>query len=88
MSMSRNLKAQVGAGLAVVAMAIAPDAMAYIGPGAGLGVLGALLAMLGGVVVTLFGIVLLPIRLLRRRRKTTSAEKTSDEAKTGDKKQP
>jgi hypothetical protein len=69
-------------------MAIAPAAMAYIGPGAGLGVLGALLAVLGGVVVTLFGIVLLPMRLLRRRRKANSVEKNSDETRTGDKVQP
>jgi hypothetical protein len=86
MSLTRKLKGPVCAALAALAMAIAPAAMAYIGPGAGLGVLGALLAVLGGIVVTLFGIVLLPMRLLRRRKKPTSAESTSDEAKPGDEK--
>jgi hypothetical protein len=86
--MSRKLKRPVCAGLAAVALAAAPAAMAYIGPGAGLGVLGALLAVLGGIVVTLFGIVLLPMRLLRRRKKPASAEGTRDEFKAGVEKLP
>jgi hypothetical protein len=54
------------AGLGMCTLFAAP-AMAYIGPGAGLGILGALLAIGGIVVATVVGLVLWPIRMLRRR---------------------
>jgi hypothetical protein len=73
-------------GCTVFALAFAPAAMAYLGPGAGLGVLGALLAVLAGIAATIFGLVLLPFRLLRRRRKATAAAKT-DDAEAGSGKQ-
>ena len=43
------------------------DADAYIGPGAGLSVLGSLWAVLVGVVLALFAILTWPLRLLWRR---------------------
>jgi len=44
-------------------------AMAYIGPGAGLSAIGALLAIVVGIVVAVFGFLWYPIkRLLRRLR--------------------
>jgi len=69
-------------GLGVAAAAIAPAAMAYIGPGAGLGVLGVVLAVLAGIGATLLGLVLLPIRMIKRRLKRSAAVKTSG-AETG-----
>ena len=47
---------------------VAPCA-AYIGPGAGLTAIGALLAVIAGVVVALFGFIWYPIKRLMRRRK-------------------
>jgi hypothetical protein len=44
---------------------IAP--LAYVGPGAGLGAVGALLAVLGVVVLCVAGLVLYPLQLLRNR---------------------
>ncbi len=44
-------------------------AVAYVGPGAGLGVIGSLIAVVVAVLVTVLGIVILPVRLLMRRRK-------------------
>lgn len=41
-----------------------PSTLAYVGPGAGLGAIGALLAVLAAVVVGLAGLVLYPMRLL------------------------
>jgi hypothetical protein len=41
--------------------------LAYIGPGAGLGALGALLAVLGAIVLCVAGLVLYPLQLLRNR---------------------
>jgi hypothetical protein len=53
----------------------ATPAAAYMGPGAGLGMLGSVIAVLGAVLVAVFGIVVLPIRMiLRRRRKAAEAK--------------
>lgn len=41
--------------------------LAYVGPGAGLGALGALFAVLAAVLLGVVGLVLYPIQLLRRR---------------------
>jgi type VI protein secretion system component VasK len=48
----------------------APDpAHAYIGPGAGVTVLGALWAVIAAVVLALAGLLLWPIRMMMRRKK-------------------
>ena len=40
--------------------------LAYVGPGAGLGAVGALFAVLAAVVLGLVGLVLYPIQLIRK----------------------
>jgi hypothetical protein len=51
-------------------MITAPQvAWAYVGPGAGLGMIGSLIAVLGAIVVALVGLVILPFRMLLKRRK-------------------
>ena len=40
--------------------------LAYVGPGAGLGMLGSLLAVVAAIVIGLFGLVLYPITLIRK----------------------
>lgn len=55
----------LGAGLFVMA----PAVLAYVGPGAGLSMLGALLAVIVIVLATVAGLVLWPARMLARRRK-------------------
>jgi hypothetical protein len=62
-------RAPAVAGAGVFAAALAFPAMAYVGPGAGLGILGALLAILLAVVATVVGLVVWPLRMLARRRK-------------------
>lgn len=47
---------------------------AYVGPGAGLGMIGSLLAIIGTVALALAGLVLLPVRLFIKARKTGNAE--------------
>ena len=47
-------------------------AMAYVGPGAGLSVIGAFLAVVAGVIVAIFGFLWYPIKRLRRKRKKPS----------------
>jgi len=54
--------------LAATALAAGP-AMAYIGPGAGISMLGALWAVIAGIVLAIAGLLIWPIRALLRRRK-------------------
>ena len=59
----------------LAALLAASPAAAYMGPGAGLGMLGSVIAVAGAVLVAVFGIVVLPIRMiLRRRRKAAEAK--------------
>ena len=45
----------------------AQPAAAYMGPGAGLGMVGSLLALIGAGLVALFGLAILPVRMLMKR---------------------
>jgi hypothetical protein len=50
------------------------SAYAYVGPGSGVTVIGAALALIGGVILAIVGFVWYPIkRLLRLRQRTGSA---------------
>lgn len=53
---------------------VATSAHAYMGPGAGLGMLGSVLAVVGAVLVAVVGIVLLPLRMLLKKRRKSRAE--------------
>ncbi|MHB8894713.1 MAG: hypothetical protein ACYC99_05980 [Candidatus Geothermincolia bacterium] len=49
---------------------VRPDvAFAYLGPGAGLGMVGTLISVVVAIFVAILGVVLYPIRLYRRWRK-------------------
>lgn len=52
-------------------------AVAYIGPGAGISVLGSLLGILGTIVVAIGAILFWPIRKMLKRRKAASSGETS-----------
>ena len=58
----------VGALIALV-VGFPPAALAYVGPGAGLGVLSALFAILAATVVTILGLLLWPLRAILRLRR-------------------
>jgi hypothetical protein len=60
--------------LVLLAFAATP-ALAYMGPGAGLGMLGSLIAVIGAVVVAVFGLLVLPIRMIMKKRKQAQAGK-------------
>lgn len=59
-------------------LAAASPALAYMGPGAGLGMLGSFFALVGAALIALFGLLILPVRLLlkwlRRRQLRTRVE--------------
>jgi membrane protein implicated in regulation of membrane protease activity len=69
------------AALAATALAASP-ASAYIGPGAGISMLGALWAVIAGIVLAIAGLLIWPIRALLRRRKGP-AETASTSPMTG-----
>ena len=47
---------------------VATSAHAYIGPGAGIGLIGSALILLGVMGLGLFGVVFVPLRRMKRRR--------------------
>jgi len=53
----------VAAALAIAAVSAATPAMAYVGPGAGLTLIGSLVAVVAAAVLALLGLVLFPIRM-------------------------
>jgi hypothetical protein len=53
----------------LAAMLAATSAAAYMGPGAGLGMLGSVIAVVGAVLVAVVGIVVLPVRMILKRRR-------------------
>lgn len=56
-------------GLALLAVIYSGAAQAYVGPGAGLGVIGTLIAFIGTVLLAIVGFVWYPIkRVLRKKR--------------------
>jgi hypothetical protein len=49
-------------------MLLADCAYAYIGPGAGLGMIGSLIAIIVAIVIIFLGLIIYPIRYLLKRR--------------------
>ncbi len=60
----------------LAAMLAAGPAAAYMGPGAGLGMLGSVLAVIGAVLVALFGLLVLPVRMILKRRRKAAEQKS------------
>ena len=59
----------------VLVLTIQTPVMAYVGPGAGLAAIGALLAIIAGVFAAIFGFLWYPIKRLMRKRKGSTAGK-------------
>ena len=60
--------------LLLIAIAAPGTAAAYMGPGAGLGMLGSLIAVIAALGIALLGIVLLPVRMIMKKRRKASAK--------------
>ena len=72
--------------LAFILLALASPALAYIGPGAGISVLGSLLSILATIFVAIGAIIFWPLRKYLKRRKArresplgTEGDHTRDE---------
>lgn len=55
------------------ALAAGPAA-AYMGPGAGLGMIGSLFAVIGAVLIAVLGIIVLPVRMIMKKRRKAAEE--------------
>ena len=76
------LPAAIGS-LASVQLFVGAAPLAYIGPGAGLGAIGALIAVAGAILLGLLGLILYPYHLLRNRlrnRQRSTACESPDRA--------
>ena len=59
----------------VVAIAVAAvPAQAYAGPGAGLSMIGSLVALVGALLAGIFGFVWFPMKRMRKKRKAAQAK--------------
>ncbi len=73
--------------IVVLLFMVTPDiCYAYVGPGAGVTMIGALLAVIGTIFLTVFGLLLWPIRMLLRKmkakKKVEMTEVTQEETGT------
>jgi hypothetical protein len=59
--------------IALAVAAVPGTAAAYMGPGAGLGMLGSLVAVIAAVALAALGLVLLPVRMILKRRRKAQA---------------
>ncbi len=65
--------------VALMLLALPQTASAYVGPGAGITAIGAVLALIGGIVLAIFGFVWYPLKRLRRAKgKNAVAEQQPD----------
>ena len=64
-----------------ISLTLSSAALAYIGPGAGISVLGSLLGILGTIAVAIGAILFWPVRkMLKRRKAATASESEADRA--------
>ncbi len=68
----------------LLSLGLSAPALAYVGPGAGLGAIGAALGLIAAVVIALGAIVFWPIRRLIRRGREKSALKAGATASAED----
>ncbi|MCB1737732.1 MAG: hypothetical protein KDI42_06375 [Gammaproteobacteria bacterium] len=68
--------------LILALMSLSPAVNAYIGPGAGLGMIGSLIAVIVTLGLAIIGIILLPIKFLRARKRKHTAPPASDDKQT------
>lgn len=63
---------------AVQALALPATALAYVGPGAGLSVIGSLLAFFAAIIVGIFGFLWFPVRRILRKRKQAKEQASGE----------
>ena len=64
----------------VIAALLPTQALAYIGPGAGISAIGTVLALFAAVLLAIIGFIWYPVKRVLRRRKGAQEPRTEDEA--------
>ena len=64
--------------MALGLLTFCPYALAYVGPGGGLSIIGSLLAFIAAILVAIFGFIWFPIRRRLRKKKLARAEAADD----------
>jgi hypothetical protein len=68
-SMNKILPGSLALLFVAAGVTLTPDvAWAYLGPGAGLGMIGSLIGVVVVVVISVLGLIIYPLRVLRKRR--------------------
>jgi protein-S-isoprenylcysteine O-methyltransferase Ste14 len=75
MSACKSHRAQLALAL-LATLTICEPALAYVGPGAGLTMLGSLLGVLGAIVLAIGGLLFWPIRAMLARRRAKQRQAT------------
>jgi hypothetical protein len=68
----------------IILLALSASAQAYIGPGAGLSVLGSLWTVLVAIALALFAVLTWPVRILWRKLRGKQPVRTHRESKVAD----
>jgi hypothetical protein len=68
---------------AIVCVGVAMPASAYVGPGAGISLIGAVIGLVSAVFLALFAVLRWPIRRFLARRKAASESDDTKSAKNG-----
>ena len=87
-SLHRTRRACTGLGCLAIGALAPAEALAYVGPGGGITLIGALWAVLVAVVLTVFGLVWWPLRALLRKRKAAGDADAGGEAGAADETDP
>ena len=73
------MKERTNSVVLIVFLLLCPlTAYAYIGPGLGLGAIGAVLGILGAIILGMFAILYYPVKRYFKRRKNAQAPKNSE----------
>ncbi|MCP5141373.1 MAG: hypothetical protein H6980_03330 [Gammaproteobacteria bacterium] len=63
----------------LVLLGFAEPGLAYIGPGAGLGLIGSLIAVVVALILAIIGLVVLPLKLWARKRRAGHRSKNNND---------
>lgn len=70
--------------IVVLTLAQPTTSFAYVGPGAGLSIIGSLLAFFAAIIVGIFGFLWFPIRRILRKRKQAKEQALESAARASD----
>ena len=82
--MTRRSNFICDAGLMVALVLLASPALAYAGPGAGLSMIGSLVALVGAILAGIFGFVWFPVKRLLKNRKARAQDAATPPADPSD----